>query len=59
MLKTGITKYNIENYWQQFTQAEFKPHIKLQEFEWVAMDGNLSTASLKILKAWKKNREEV
>lgn len=59
MLKTGITKYNIENYWQQISQTEFKSYLKLQKFEWIEMDGNLSTASLKILKAWKKNREEV
>lgn len=59
MLKTGITKYNIENFWQQMSQTEFRPYQKLQKFEWIEMDGNLSTASLKILKAWKKNREEV
>jgi A/G-specific adenine glycosylase len=59
MLKTGITKYNIENYWQQMSQTEFRPYQKQHKFEWIEMDGNLSTASLKILKAWKKNREEV
>ena len=59
MLKTGITKYNIENYWQEFSSTEFKPFLKMQNFEWVDVAGNLSTASLKILKAWNKNREEV
>lgn len=59
MLKTGITKYNIENYWQVYSSVEFKPYLKMQNFEWVDVAGNLSTASLKILKAWNKNREEV
>jgi A/G-specific adenine glycosylase len=53
IVKTGITKYNIQNYVLELSQAEWKKWSFPRETVWRESEshaGNLSTASLKCLK---------